>query len=231
MKHIAKRAEKRALSDFDKFLKRALATFKIESGRRRIALGAFLTTSLDYMSSADVEDFFFTQVQSPMVSDRKRAYVAATRIWSQRVEECVWKSWDIFADINAIAVLSELASVAVLAHRFDDLWHSEWIPRRIKNRMLARVAQHSFRLIKNIRHSDPISYLSACVHAQRKPKPSEALALVQQANSTGQLGYGIWCLGKLGMFDTLRDLGAKLPSMEKAMEERYVAYNPGGELA
>jgi hypothetical protein len=231
LKHILRRAEARSLAGLDNFIKRALVAFKREAGRRRTSLGVCLTAFVSYMSPRDIEKLFFSQINSSKISNRKRAYSIAIHIWNQKIENCLWEAWDTYNDIDVIDVLSVKGSTEALTDRFDELWDFDGIPLSFKNRILSAVAQHSFQTVAKLKHSHPISYLSACVHARKIPSQSEALALVDQAKSLGELGYGIWCLGKLGMLPALLNVRTKLPRLEKALQKSYRDYGFLGESA
>src|SRR5690606_24154027 len=90
--------------------------------------------------------------------------------------------------------------------RFSDIWYSESIPFRFKNEALKRLAAFDFEALNFIKIESPVSYLTACIAAEYPVSDDFIENLAKKSKSIRELGYIVWCAGKLNKTQLLLKL-------------------------
>ena len=226
VRHILARRNRRGERLPRSFIQRLLGKFAGSSKRERISLGTTLKEFTDSLTTGQLRRFFSLQVISEYALDRKRAYLVAARIYDQKVDELLWRSWHAYSDDACLAVLASNSSDARLAQAFAGIWLSPDLHFSIKNNVLKRVAKHDFSAVTFLRKDEPISYLSACVAAGRDISDEEARTIAKTATTLNTFQYALWCLGMLGKRKALYNLLAEASEIESTMPIEFWEATP-----
>lgn len=217
VKHILERVERQEQEIPKEFFEKLLFEFSKSNGRKRISLGTTIKNLNEHLNNKQRVEFVEQQLFSESVLDRKRAYSSINESCINDVEEKLWEVWGIYTDNNCIALLAEIGSISLLSHNFLAIWHADGIKFYVKNNILKRVSAQSFNTVKFLKDESPISYLSACVAANKSIDDAFALSVAKGASKINELGYVIWCLGKLGKETILYKILDELNSIEEAL--------------
>ncbi|WP_064791877.1 hypothetical protein [Shewanella woodyi] len=133
------------------------------------------------------------------------------------MENKLWEAWELFKDNNCIALLAKLGSVKFLTQKFLKIWHAENIKFYVKNNVLKKVSAKNFDAVKFLKGEAPISYLSACVAANKQVEDDFLISVVKSAKKINELGCVVWCLGKLGKDTLLYNLLNELDFIEEKL--------------
>ena len=89
------------------------------------------------------------------------------------------------------------------------------VPRYVKNTLLRHFAVSDFKTVAFLKSEAPLSYLYAVILVGKQIPPREVNKIVAGAKDEREYGFAMWCLGKLGMWNELLDLNARIPEIEK----------------
>lgn len=221
VKHLVRRTSRLGQHIPAQFTEALIEKFQASEKRSRITLGTTIKNLRHSLSKTQQRRFFDLQILSGRISDRKRAYELADNIYCEEVDKSLWKSWKMYGDENCILVLAKHSSEHDLLASFNEVWSSSNFRRSTKNSVLKRVAKYDFSAVKFLESESPISYLTACVSAGVIPAEEQAIKIVLTAKSIGSFRYAVWCLGTLGMYDTLVKLLAQAEEIEKGMAVEF----------
>jgi hypothetical protein len=217
VKHIKAKQNKSIESIPNVFMTNLINTFNKSNGRERMALGATIKELKDHLSRDLLQLFFDEQVFSMMISDRKRAYDISILIYDENVEKMLWFAWDKYNDNNCIEVLSKKSDISYLVERIEKIWANKEIKIYVKNHIIKRISAHDFSKLHFLRHTSPVSFLSACVAAKVKISDSEAISIAKSSKSIKEYSYSLWCLGALGKNSAIFELLSQSKEIERSM--------------
>ncbi|AFG37472.1 hypothetical protein [Spirochaeta africana] len=206
LRHINNRAQSKDGVIPSWFLEKLLNEFFSSVGRRRISLGTAIKVLRDYYTPEDLRDFFRWQIFSEGISDRKRAYHISEACYNDDVEGLLIKAWKKFGDEGSISVLVKVGSTEKIVDIFKEIWDSDKIKFYIKNEALKKVACFDFSRVSFIEEESPVSFLSASIAAGRNVTDEFVLSTARSADSINELGYILWCAGKLSKRDVILKL-------------------------
>lgn len=196
------------------FLEKLLSEFSSAVGRRRISLGTAIKELCNYYTLANLRIFFRWQVLSKGISDRKRAYHISEICYNEDIEDLLVKAWKDFGDEGSVSVLVKVGSIGKIVNLFKEIWASDNIKFYIKNQALKRVARFDFSQVGFIKNDNPVSFLSASIAAGRDVTDDFVLTTARSANSINELGYILWCAGKLSKKDVIFKLINEIEAIE-----------------
>lgn len=153
---------------------------------------------IDYIHPSVSLNLFNVLIDSQSKLDRNRASQIAAILFDENIEQKLWESWHKYNDIPVLRVLASNSTLNSLKKRFSEIWHNEGIPFKFKNEALKKIAVSDFNSIEFLKDTYPVSYLTACVAADRDLQEEFIDDIVRKAKSLRELGYVIWCVGKLG---------------------------------
>lgn len=204
-----------------------LKEFEKASGVKRVLLGTMISNLSTHFSKLQLKRFFLQQISSTNRLDRNRAYRIAYSIFSQDIEPIIWKVWTQFQDRWAAELLIQKSTTKHLAEHFWEIWEIENLPMRSIHHAIKRVAKHDFQILEGLEPNNPISFLSACAAAHQQIGPEKACSLALRATTVSELGFAIWCIGKLGYSSALISLTSQLPEIESQLEsDPYEEFEP-----
>lgn len=215
LRHIKNRAQSGDGAIPIWFLEKLLSEFPSSVGRRRISLGTTIKELRDYYTPDDLRGFFRLQIFSKGISDRKRAYHISEICYNDDVESLLIKAWKEFGDEGSVFVLVKFGSTEKLVDIFKEIWDTESIKFYIKNQALKKVACFDFNRVSFIEKESPVSFLSASIAAGRNVADEFVLSTARSADSINELGYILWCAGKLSKRDVIFKLINEIESIEK----------------
>ncbi|MCI5138552.1 MAG: hypothetical protein D3922_09100 [Candidatus Electrothrix sp. AR1] len=178
-------------------------------------LGTTIKQFNKYLSNKQRIKLVEQQLLSEKVLDRKRAYFLIDESFVCQIEEKLWEAWELYSDNNCIAILAIMGNMQLLIQNFYDIWHNDNVIFYIKNNLLKKVAILDFNTVKFLKEEAPVSYLSACVAANKSVDDVFVLSVVENSSKINEFSYIIWLLGKLGKESILYNLLNELESIEK----------------
>jgi hypothetical protein len=203
------------------YLDKLMQDFYAAEGRQRISLGTAIKELSSFISQDKIRVFVERQLLSHSVLDRKRAFAIADAYYHTDFELILLKSWSTFEDSGALNTLVKHASDQQLAEIFPAIWASEDVKFYIRNNALKRVAKFEFAKVEFIRTEHPVSYLSACVAAGKDISDDFILDVARSATSINELGYVVWCTGKLAKRNVLDCLMDEIEVIESKLPIEY----------
>lgn len=214
LRHIKNRAQSGDGNIPSWFLEKLLGEFSSAVGRRRISLGTAIKELCNYYTLDNLRIFFRWQVFSEGISDRKRAYHISEMCYNDDVEDLLVKAWKDFGDEGSVSVLVKVGSTGKIVDLFKEIWASDNIKFYIKNQALKRVARFDFSRVSFIKEESPVSFLSASIAAGRDVADEFVLTTARSADSINELGYILWCAGKLSKRDVIFKLINEIEAIE-----------------
>ncbi|MBB1477567.1 hypothetical protein [Shewanella sp. SG41-3] len=221
LRHIKNRGQSGDSNIPSWFLERLLSEFSSSEGRRRISLGTAIKELCHYFSSDNLREFFRWQIFSEGISDRKRAYHIAEMCYCDNVEDLLVKAWKEFGDEGSVSILVKVGSTGKVVDLFKEIWNSNSIKFYIKNQALKRVACFDFSRVSFMEEESPVSYLSACVAARKDISDDFIIDVARSATSINDLGYVVWCTGKLAKRNVLDRLVDEIEAIESKLPVEY----------
>ncbi|HCH3991755.1 TPA: hypothetical protein NKV63_001716 [Vibrio parahaemolyticus] len=204
-----------------KFKQKIISDFVNSSGRLRIAHGTTIKDFQQYFSVKQLTKFYYEQVSSEMISDRKRAFCVVERIFNEQVSDSLWNTWNCFKDPSAIDTWVKNAQASKIVHAFKHIWTNENVSLSTKNMALKIVAKTNFDSLSYLKETSPVSYLSACVSANKEVNDSYCSEVIGKVSNINQLGYVLWCLGMLGKYDFLKSEVNKISAIEQNLDKEW----------
>ena len=217
VKHIVDRVERKNKKIPKEFINKLLAEFSNSAGRKRISLGTTIKNLNKYLDNKQRIEFVEKQILSEHVLDRKRSYSSIDSSCFYEVEIKLWESWELFTDNNCIALLAEFGCIDFLIQKFSKIWQADNVKFYVKNNVLKKVSVKNIETVNFLKEEAPISFLSACVAANKEVDEIFLMSVVKGVKKINELGYVIWCLGKLGKDTLLYDLLSELDSIEEKL--------------
>lgn len=219
---IVRHLKNRAGANQDKipswFLDKLMQDFYGAEGRHRISLGTAIKELSTLYSQDKIKVFIEWQILSHSILDRKRAFALTAVHYDPDLETLLLNSWSKFGDVGSLDVLVKHCSDEQLAQLFPTIWASVPIKSYIRHIALKRVAKFDFSKVEFIKMERPVSYLSACVAASKDISDDFILNAARTVDSINELGYIVWCAGKLEkrnvldhLMDEIETIEAKLP--------------------
>lgn len=199
------------------FLEKLLSEFYSSVGRHRISLGTAIKELCNYYSSDSLREFFRWQIFSEGISDRKRAYYVSELCYNDDVEYLLIRAWKEFGDEGSVSVLVKVGAVKSIVELFKEIWSSSNIKFYIKNQALKRVARFDFSQVSFIEEESPVSFLSASIAAGRDVADEFVLKAARSAVSINELGYILWCAGRLSKKDVICRLINEIEAIEEKL--------------
>lgn len=181
-------------------------------------LRTFLTSIIEHFPQEYISEFFNYFYKREKISDHWKAYSVASLIWSDEVENKLWKKLYEEPDQKCLVILIQKGNLESLAEIFKEVWTSPNIQFWHKNNLLVRLAPVNFKAVSFLKKQYPISYMYAVVLAERKLTHKEAIELALKSKDAREFGFALWCVGKLGMFETLLELNSRIPELQKHYE-------------
>ena len=221
LRHIKNRAQSGDGNVPSWFLEKLLSEFRSSVGRRRISLGTAIKELCNYYTIENLRDFLRLQIFSEGISDRKRAYHISEVCYNDDIEDLLVKAWKEFGDEGSISVLVKIGSIGKIVDLFKEIWGSENIEFYIKNQALKKVARFDFSRVSFIEEDDPVSFLSASIAARRDVTDDFVLTTARSADSINELGYILWCAGKLSKRDVILKLINEIETIEENLPLQF----------
>lgn len=221
LRHIKKRVQAGDENIPPWFLESLLKKFSTSMGRPRISLGTAIKELSNYYSLDDLRVFFRWQIFSEGISDRKRAYHVSEICYNDDIEELLVKAWKKFGDEASISVLVKVGSTERVVDLFEEIWNSSEVKFYIKNQALKKVAFFDFGKVSFIEKDSPVSYLTASIAAGRNVADEFVLKTARSANSINELGYVLWCAGKLSKSDVIFRMTDEIQVIEEKLPLEY----------
>ena len=181
-------------------------------------LRTFLTSIIRHFPEEYISEFFNYFYNREKISDHWKAYAVADLIWSDEVEDKLWEKLYEEGDESCLAILIEKGNPQSLIKIIKEVWTSQHIQFRHKNNLLVRLAPVNFKAVSFLKKDHPVSYMYAVVLAGRKLNHKEAEELALKAKNAREFGFALWCIGKLGMWETLLELNSRMPELQKHYE-------------
>jgi hypothetical protein len=181
-------------------------------------LRTFLTSIIEYFPKEYISEFFNYFYKREKISDHWKAYSVAGLIWSDEVEDKLWKKLYEEPDEKCLAILIQKGNLESLGEIFKKVWISPNIQFWHKNNLLVRLAPVNFKAVAFLKKQYPVSYMYAVVLAERKLTRKEAIELALKSKDAREFGFALWCIGKLRMLETLLELNARIPELQKHYE-------------
>jgi hypothetical protein len=160
-------------------------------------------------------DYFFADRRG---YDRGKAIAIAGQIWGEDIEKKMWDCFLTDLDDRCLRLLIERADIDKFAKSFKDIWRNPHIQFGRKVELLRRLASQHFRSLSFLKKVSPLSYLHAVVLARKTFPRKEALRLALASKDSRELGFSMWCLGKLGFWAELTLLDKRLPRIQKQFD-------------
>ena len=209
----------------ESFKNQLLHQFIVSTGKTRVSIGAIIRELKTIFSKEQLSLFFYEQIKSNKVSDRKRAYSVASDIYDKDIEENLWQSWRSYHDKSCIRVLIEEISLEQLSSKFESLWNDKEIDQHIKNYILKKVASYNFQTVSFLKENHPIAYLGACLTAKQKVSDEYCLRAIHSAQDFDSFGYILWCIGTLGRRNILVSIKDELKDIESRLKNHWDCFN------
>lgn len=181
----------------DSFVQELFSRFQNGDKHVRRSAATVLIRLIEHIPSQVAVELFNLLINSQSKLDRNRASQIAEFIFNNEIEQKLWDSWHCCHDNALLRVLAKKTTLESLRVRFAEIWHTESIPFRFKNEALKRLAAFDFNAVSFVENDKPVSYLTACVAANITVRDDFIEKLVKNAQSIRELGYVIWCTGKL----------------------------------
>ena len=179
-------------------------------------LSKFLASIIRAFPEAEITRYFDYFYEDRKTYDRGKAIQVAHLVWAPDVERKVWEYFLATFDYTSYKLLLERSDFENFASIFKDLWRHEHFPFPQKIELLRRLAVHRFRALGFLKKESPLSYLHAVVLAGKKTlKGTEVLEIALTSTNERELGFSLWCLGKLGYWNELLEMKKKLPGLEQ----------------
>lgn len=225
-KHILKRVEGGNINPFIPFIEQLFSQLETAKGHRRTSIRVMLYDLLDYLPEHFATQFFDAMIDSPRKSDRNRAYATPKLIMSEERKRKLWQKWNEYREEECLLILIQFGEIDDLASVFRKIWETENISYKTKNELLRRMAKYRFDVIKSLKDTNPISYLYGAVIANQNLSNQQATELALRAETLQELGFALWCLGKLQKWDSILEINTQMPQLEsKFIEQRRATHS------
>lgn len=221
VRHIQLRADSDNTTIPIWFLDKLLKEFSRSEGRKRISIGTTIKALASYLDDIQIKAFITDQILSESVLDRKRAYVLTETYYDIDIEHLLRQSWNTYKDPGCMAVLVKQGSIENLVELFDVLWKSQNTKFYIRNNALKRVAKYDFEKVIFLKNDSPVSYLTACIAAKHDVDDNYLLTVAKDTTAINELGYVLWCIGKLGKANVLYKLLDELETIEENLPVEF----------
>jgi hypothetical protein len=144
--------------------------------------------------------------------------VIAGQIWDEDIEKKMWDCFLTDLDDRCLRILIERSEIDKFAKIFKDIWRNPHIQFGRKVELLRRLASRHSRSLSFLKKESPLSYLHAVVLARKTFTRKGALSLALASKDSRELGFSMWCLGKLGFWNELILLDKRLPQIQKQFD-------------
>ncbi len=212
---ILRRVADRGHGPFVRLLEELYEALETADWNRYRGLRKFLSMIIRSFPEPSIRAFFDYFLDHGKYGDQAKAFGVAELVWSREIEDILWEKLDSEADDMCFRILLKKGDLNRFQGVFQDLWRSDSVPSYFKNTLLKHFAERNFESVAFLRSETPLSYLYAVILAGKKIPPREAQKIVAAASDEREYGFAIWCLGKLGMWNELLDLNARIPEIEK----------------
>lgn len=220
IKHILRKIEKDDENLSKRFCSKLIATFCDAEGMERISLGTTIKLFNKYFTKKQKIFFFKNQYLSEKLIDRRRAYFFAPDIFNDEIENDLWKSYNKYKDKRCLELLISFGNGNQLEGLFPEILRHKELKRTIKNIAITKCAKVNPQMVVDHVKNSPFSLLTAYIGMNEKISTAQAKSILSQAKFFGELQYGIWCLGKLGMIDELIEMVPFIAQLEKSFPEK-----------
>lgn len=217
-KHTVIAVEKLGPTPFIPLVEQLFSSLEPFDTQRAILVNSLLFQIIEHFPHNYVYRYFKVMIDSHRYNDRHRACEVSAAIWSEEIEEILWRRWEELREERCLLSLISSGELRTLIEAFKSIWDAQDISYKAKNLLLKRIAETDFASIKFLRDVSPISYLYGAVIAGDSPTKDEALQLARSARKMDDLRFAIWCLGQLGQWEAILELNSEIPKLESSFE-------------
>lgn len=204
-----------------RFKVKLLKEFCTSIGKIRKTHGSTIFELSEFLSKKQLNSFFDEQILSNKISDRKRAYNIASKIYSQRITNFLWESWNKYHDELAINVWISYSSSKDVSNVIQLLCQSKYIKRYSLNKAIKIAANFNFESILFLKEKFPIHFLSACVVKNYELEDEYCKKILNDIEDIETFKYFLWCIGMLGKYEFLENSLHILNTIEKKLNITY----------
>lgn len=201
-----------------------LRDFEKADHRLRQSLGFVLSRIAEVAPTTmrrRIQKFFLS---SQYVGVRRRGYKSVDldeRMPSRAVED----AWMRYNDYEAAWLITKRFPVLFLIeHRellqehFDQGWQL--------SRLYLRIAEVDPTVLVKLKSLDPISYCYVLNRLGLELEDQEARSCLEYAKEDERFGLFVWCLGKLGHWELLHEIEARLPEIQDFLFKKQTNGHP-----
>ena len=196
-----------------KLVKQLLADFSRANMRERQSLGYCLSTLAEHIPSTERRTIQRVFLQSKYVSVRRRGYKSLSTEHNVP-RHLVQKAWLQFQDEACAWLIVKTFPVRYLVQ------HREALASALSEgwqfaRLYLRVGEENQKLLTELKAIDQISYCYVLAKLCLNLSTKEARSFVDSNSGDERFGLLIWSLGRLGQWDALKYVQAKLPEINE----------------
>jgi hypothetical protein len=223
-KYIVQRVNSCYSSDYIHLLEGIYARMDKGNYREYARFRALLSKIISFFPKDVITSYFYRFIESQMISDRNKAYSISPLIWDEDIENTLWLKYRIYKDLNCLIKITEYGRPENMGMLLQELWSDDKVPFWTKTKILKRIAPINFTGIAFLKDVNPVSYLYASIIAEQDSRMTdeELISIVQGADSLNQLGFIIWCLGKLKKWDVLVKLQHEIDKISMKFRNYYI---------
>lgn len=203
-----------SFDDCHKYLvNKLLSEFDSLNAKERQSSGYCLSSLVEVLPTFTKRKTQRFLLKSKYVDVRRRGYKSLSTEKKIPVSH-VKNAWDNFKDpecawliINKLPVEYLLKNRKALLKRLEEGWRT--------SRLFIRIGAEHPEVVDELKLSDPISYCYALVKLGLSLSDEEAMAIFDQSMMDERLGLLIWAFGRLGLWNVLSYIKARLPDVER----------------
>lgn len=212
---IKSRISEKGYSSFTSLIEQIYLNLVEANWNKYRRIRRFFSEIIMFFPDSYILEFFDYFYRKEKPCDRRKAYAVASAIWSAEMEQELWEGLFREGSDVCLTTLIEKGNIKKLSSLFKEIWKHPQISFWLKTSLMKRLARENFKSLLFLKKDTPVSYLYASVLANKNLSEKEVMNLVMKAKNQKEFGFGLWCVGKLQMWNTLLELNSKFPQLQK----------------
>jgi len=195
--YVNRRSESEPRRQFDKIARRLMAAYPAEPYEVQIRIRVFLTGLICNLPKETIVVFFDLFIKSERVIDRRRAGAVADLIFSDEVEGKLWDNFHRYKDEESLIPLVNCLSAGDLCQLMEKCWSLEFPSYRLKNTILAKIANAPGKRLDFLKHREPAYFFRAMAFKKVKID-AQTVNRLEKTMKDEQKKFIVWYLGLTG---------------------------------
>lgn len=202
-KHLPRRLRDKSINlkkVFSNLMRKMKKATYVQHQRIRFLLSRFITE----LPQTYVQKYYDYFSSTGYTHDLSAALNVSHLVWNSRFDQTYIDKYFETGNNKYLDAVLKYGNAESVINNIDLIWEDDDCPNYVKTRIIRAIATTSLDKLEFLKRKEPDKYLYALSMACSEVGDKEATELYDRLDAN-QKFFGLWCLGKLGKWDLLKE--------------------------